>query len=251
MKTGILLHVYHLEVLGWEALVWGDPALDQLGTLTKFVDCLLDIPASDEVFSIIYSGPSQKDGMAEGVYARQFLLDHIDHLGDFPRLRHKLERLSTEEHRIVMERVRGLVAGPVIKNTRAELENGAVYFAERGVQRVLQIAAASHAPRCVKLQAVVRAAGLIPQDQQWFLVPSETCFNGGEPSDVVILEPPHRADDPVLGIHPSLPQTLLRYQYEITGQYRRDAMLKIAQVVADVAAEQARAAASDSSVLQP
>ena len=125
----------------------------------------------------------------------------------------------------------------------AEIENAARYFEERGIRKVLQIAAASHGPRCAKLQSAVRSAGAIPKSQQWFMAVSDTCFNGSKPTDVSIVEPPHRADDPLLGIHPSMPGILEHFYYDLQGQYRRDALLKIDQVVADVLAEQTKSSA--------
>ncbi|HSX06000.1 MAG TPA: hypothetical protein VLF69_06030 [Candidatus Saccharimonadales bacterium] len=241
-KTGVLLHVYHLGTLGWEELVWGDPAEDRLGTLTKFADCLLGIPAADEVDAIIYSGPSEKDGLSEGAYARQFLVDHIDGLSDFPRLKRKLDALSWAERAVFTERINGLVAGPQLTTagtTEAEIRAAAKRFAKAGVSRVLEIACVSHAPRCARSQALVRSEGLIPQEQAWFLVISETCWNHGEPLDVTILEPPHRADDPVYGLHPSLPQSLRTYQYELDHEHRREVVLKVAQLIANELADQA------------
>ena len=219
--------------------MWGDPAKDQLGTLTKFVDCLLDLPAGEEVFAVIYSGPSEKNGMMEGVYTKRFLVQRLDELRNFPRLRKKLDRLSVDEHQLFLERVHGLHTGHLLRNTMDELESAAAYFSDKGVSKVLQIAAASHAPRCIKLQALVRSEGLLSKDQQWFMVASDTCFNGGNPSEVVILEPAHRADDPMYGVHPSLPEVLRRYQYDLDATSRRDALLKIGQVVADELAAQA------------
>ncbi|HSX30514.1 MAG TPA: hypothetical protein VLE99_01210 [Candidatus Saccharimonadales bacterium] len=247
-KIGVLLHVYHLGTLGWEELVWGDPAQDRLGTLTKFVDCLLGIPPGDDVTSIIYSGPSEKDGLTEGAYARQFLLDHTESLSNFPCLKRKLDALSANERSVFTQRLNALVAGPRLKTagtTEEEVRMAAKRFAKIGAHRVLEIAAVSHAPRCIRSQALVRSEGLIPSDQAWFLTISETCWNHGEPLDVAILEPPHRADDPVYGLHPSLPQSLRRYQYELNAEHRREVVLKVGLLIADEVADQAKTELTD------
>jgi len=247
VKTGILLHTYYLEILGWEELVWGIPAQDKLGTLTKLADCLLDIPADEEVVSIIYDGPSNKDGMGEGYYTKQYLVDHFEEMRDFPRLRQKIERLSPDEYQVFAGRIAGLTVGHAIRNTRQEIIDGAVHFAEAGVHRVLEIAAASHAPRCVKEQAVVRENGLLPSDQQWLLVPSETCFAGGSAADVLIREPAHRADDPLLDVHPSLSEVMERFQYDLGKDQHVEAVRRFDEVVTNLAAERVPAEA----VLEP
>lgn len=235
VKIGILVHVYHLEVLGWEKVVWGDPARDALGTLTRFADRLLDIPADEQVTSIMYSGPSSKDGLREGEYAKQYLVDRIEKLRDFSRLRRKIERLSPQEYQMFVGRIRGLTLGHNIRNTMHEIESAATYFRNEGADKVLQIASATHAPRCVQLQVAAREAGLIDADQQWFVMASETCFAGGSALDIVIREPAHRGDDPLLGIHPNLPEILRRYQYELSPADRVEALRRFDRIVTELA----------------
>lgn len=201
-NVGILLHVYHLETNDWEKLVWGDPDKDELGTLTKFAECLLDIPASESVASIIYSGPSHKDGLTEGEYTRRYLFDRLDRLIEFPCLKRKIEALESEEYQQFMERLRGLHYGSVIKNTVEEVSYGAAYFKSLGVSRVIQVAAVSHAPRCLKAQALARQEKRIPREQQWYVVPSETYHAGTKLDDIVILEAPSRGDDPLKSARP-------------------------------------------------
>jgi hypothetical protein len=208
-RIGILLHVYHLEALGWERLVWGDPTTDELGTGTKLIDCLLDIPPSDTVTIIIYSGPSQKDGLTEGAYTKKFLLDRLASVQDFPRLGAKLAALPEGGYEQFVQRMQMMNLGPVIKNTAAELEYAAELFQD--CSKVFQIASASHAPRCLLAQITTRQNGNIPKNQPWYIVPSDICFSGTTASDVVILEPPHRGDDPMLGITPKLVDVIKPY----------------------------------------
>ena len=223
--------------------MWGDPERDRLGTLPKLADCLLDIPAGETVFAIIYDGPSNKDGLGEGHYTKRYLVDRIELLQEFPRLRQKIERLSSEEYKVFVERLQGLTVGHAIQNTKQEITNGAVHFAEAGARKVLEIAAASHAPRCIKEQAVARENGLLPSDQQWFLVAGETCFAGGSAADVLIREPAHRADDPLLGVHPGLADVLERFQYDLSKDRHVEAVRRFDEVVTELAAEPAPAEA--------
>jgi len=210
-KLGILLHVYHLGAAEWERLVWGDPAADELGTGTRYVECLLDIPADQTVVSIVYSGPSQKNGLIEGAYTKQYIIDRLDTLGAFPRLKWKLDQLTEAEYALFVERVHGMVVGPVIKNTLAELENAAVFFREEGVGQVIQVAAATHAPRCLRDQLTLRHNGVIDKNQRWYMAAADRSFSGATPADVVIAEPLHRPDDAMRGVSPSWSELLKLY----------------------------------------
>lgn len=211
-RTGILLHVYHLEAEGWEELVWGDPSADRLGTLARFAETLIRIPPEETVGSVIFSGPSSRDGLTEGAYARQFLLDHVDGLLDFPTLRRSIEALTADGYHLFIQRMEGLVAGPVITNTKDEVGHAAAYFRENfAADQVYQIAAASHAPRCLKNQIAARHEGLIPKDQPWYIIPSDTCYADIGVEDVVILEPPHRGDDPMTSYRPRISEVMAPY----------------------------------------
>lgn len=208
-RTGILLHVYHLEALEWERLVWGDPATDELGTGTKLIECLLDIPLGQDVQVVIYSGPSQKDNLTEGAYTKKFLLDRLATIQDFPRLQAKLDALPDGAYEVFTQRMQAITLGPVIANTTAEVRQAAALFA--GCDQVFQIAIANHAPRCLLAQVAARQAGTIPKHQQWYVLPSDICFAGTSPHDVVVLEPPHRGDDPMLGVTPKLVDVIKPY----------------------------------------
>lgn len=216
MATGILLHVYHLKTPGWQTLVWGNSKKDQLGTLTKFADCLLGIPAYETVESIVYSGPSTKGDLTEGAYARQYLVDRIDQLAGFFRLKQKIDRLSKAEYQQFIKRIHGLVTGPVIKNTSAEVNEAAHYFTTKRCTKIIQIASASHGPRCVQEQALAREKGIIPKEQQWHTILSETNHAGQSVGDVVIIEQPSRGDDPLMTFTPTLGE-LIKPFYSLTA----------------------------------
>lgn len=212
-KIGILLHVYHLETTSWEEMVWGHPETDELGTGTKFVECLLHIPSHEEVVSVVYSGPSQKDGMTEGAYTKKFIVDRIGRLEEFPRLKKQIAALSSEDYDLLVKRINDLVVGPVIKNTVGELEQGAAFFRQQKADMVIQVAAATHAPRCLRDQVVARYEGWIEQCQYWVVTASDVNYHDVTPHDVVIAEPLHRHDNPLFGYHPSWVEVTKRYPH--------------------------------------
>lgn len=210
-KTGILLHVYHLDCDGWERLVWGEPAHGNLGVGTKLLESLLTTIPNEEVKVVLYSGPSTKNGLSEGEYTYRFLLDRLDRMTEFPQLRTKYNELSPEAVKIFNERVSKITLGKEIENTYDEILHAADEFQAWGADRVIHIAAASHAPRCIQLQAAVREAGLIPAGQQWFTVSSDLSFAGRSARDTVVIEPPHRPDDPLIGFEPTIASVLRGY----------------------------------------
>lgn len=224
MKIGILIHVYHLGAQDWKGLIWGDPATDRLGTMPTFAELLLRIPKGDTLQSIIYSGPSSQDGLTEGAYARQYLLDHYEQLPVFSRLSH-IQELTPSARSVFDKRIHGLLAGPVIKNTEDELTEAAIYLSD--CDMVYYIAAASHAPRCLQIQLRLRALGTIRASQPWYLVPSETCFAGTTMYDLVIVEPPHRGDDPMLLFKPQLAEAIRPY-FTMTPEAKQQFIRSIA-----------------------
>src|SRR5581483_6974399 len=98
VRAGLFVHVYHLGANQWEKLVWGEPNKALLGSLPKLVQLLLtEAPCEPITDIIIFSGPSHKDGLTEGEYAKQYLLDHFSELSTFPQLKSLFEQQSVEQ----------------------------------------------------------------------------------------------------------------------------------------------------------
>ena len=220
-KVGVLLHVYHLQSRDWERLVWGEPELDQAGTGAKLFEFLLDESPQHEVMTVVYSGPSVRDGLGEGAYTKQFLLSKLDKLGEFPRFRRRLEHMSDQDLAAFRARVEAILLGETIANTLAEVASAAKLFEAGRMDRVVHIAAASHAPRCILIQADARQKGLIPLAQPWLTLASDISFAGRDAADTLVLEPPHRADDPLLDFAPTLPQVLKPYSYTLSPEQKK------------------------------
>lgn len=212
IKTGVLVHVYYLEA-GWEALAWGDPAKAIMGTLPKLVQLLLVENDNEPITDIVmYTGPSRRNGLNEGEYGKKFLLDHFDQLPDFPQLKPLLEKVTDEQRQALRQKLEERISTrEQLINSADEVLNAANYFQTQGITKVFQIAAASHAPRCIQLQAIVRYNRQIPPEQFWFTIAADTTYRNTTPADVVVAEPPHRGDDPALGVHPSITDVLKQY----------------------------------------
>jgi len=226
MKTGILLHVYNLYSEDWERLVWGDPESDELGVGATLFEYLLTEPAETSMYTILYNGPSSKQGLSEGEYTLRYLRDKQDHITDFPKLRSLYNVASPKQRAIFAERVAAIRVGEPIADTYDEIYRAAVHFQRLGVTRVAHIAAATHAPRCIQLQTKVREDGFIPADQLWCTVASDRSFAGRKASDVVVVEPPHRADDPLLHYTPTL-ASLVRQYFGLTPKAKKQFIANI------------------------
>lgn len=230
IKTGVLMHVNYLQP-GWEALAWGDPKKALMGTLPKLVQLLLVEDSREPITDILmYTGPSRKDGLTEGEYSKKYLLDHFDQLKNFPQLRPLLEKLSYEESKAFKAQLDKIIyPKEQLINSADEVLNAAHYFEEHGITKVYQLAIASHAPRCIQLQALVRYRHQIPSEQFWYTIAADTTFENTAPNDVIVAEPPHRGDDPALGVHPSITDLLKQY-YKLPYEARQP-FLKAVELV--------------------
>jgi hypothetical protein len=211
-KVGILVHCRHLETIAWEELVFGIPEQDRLGDLSTLARVILSLEPSEELASIVIGcGPSWKDGLNEGDYTKQFLLDNFDRLHEFPRLAPLIENLNDEQLQGFRTALEAIIVTHEIKNTVDEIETAAAIFAEKSVSKVVQICAASHASRCIKEQAVARSHGAIDKNQLWQTVATEMCYDSTTPEDVCVIEPLHRRDQPMTFVRPGLSEVMVPY----------------------------------------
>lgn len=211
-KLGILVHCRHLETVAWEELVFGIPAEDKLGDLAMLVLVILRLEPTEQVERIVIGrGPSWRDGLNEGEYTKQFLLDNFNRLREFPRLRPLLDELSDEQSADLRALFENIVITAEIKNTVAEIEAAAKLFTEKEVSKVVQISAASHASRCIKEQAVARSHGTIPKNQLWQTVATDMPYHDTKPEDVAVIEPLHRRDQPMTFVRPGMSEVIAPY----------------------------------------
>lgn len=227
-KTGVLVHVRHPETIGWTKLVWGVPAEDRLGDLLKLTELLLREAPTEPVEAIVMGTTSAtKNGLLEGEYTKKYLLDHFDELWQFDRLKKLLNKLSKDQISKLKDRFASIIVTPIVKNTKEEIQEASRIFKEHDVRKVIQVSAASHGPRCIQLQAAARADGLIAADQLWFVAVTDMCFQDSSPGDTMIIEVPHRGDDPLTQFSPTLPQALKPFYYNLDFKHKKQLILMI------------------------
>lgn len=220
-KVGILVHGRHLDAKGWHDLAWGVPEEDSLGSLPKAIDLLLDEAECEPVDAIVFgNGPSFIKDVTEGEYGKRYLMERLGELRQFPRLAAKLDEAALTGLKKRLDDI--VIVAPRTARTIDEITSAAKIFEERGVTKVLQVTAASHAPRCVQIQSAARFQGLLPGKQQWFVVADDRCYVGADPFSTLVMEIPHRGDDPLMGFTPSLPEVLRSYQYGLSGEQKKE-----------------------------
>ena len=83
MKVGILVHGPHLQAKGWDNLAWGQ-APSMMGRIPKAMQMFYKLGAEVIFFG---TGASERDGIKEGQYMLNTLLERRHQLGEFDALK--------------------------------------------------------------------------------------------------------------------------------------------------------------------
>lgn len=186
MKTGVLVHGFHLQAPNWKNIVWGEPPYF-LGRVPKGMSVAL---LEGNVDIIVFgTGASEKDGKKEAEYTRDYLLEHFYELAEFEvfwGFHHFLEA------KIRIERI--LRVEIQSQNTAQEVQFAGRMFREVGVERIILVSSPAHISRCLR-DALVNIKGV----SDISAMPSQTSW--ADPAEVVIVEPSHRPDQPKTNLH--------------------------------------------------
>lgn len=190
MRVGILVHGLFLQAKEWEDIVWGNAS--KPGSLPKAIEVMLRFGLANIGHVVFGTGASEKDGLKEAEYTRRELANNL--LRAIPD--RTLSRLELHQ---IQELLAKATLEMAAKNTAEEVAAAAQHFATHCCDLVVYVpTCASHGARCYKTYQQVRAHGLIPEGQMWLAADPATTFANSKIDDVAIVEPPHRADDPML-----------------------------------------------------
>lgn len=196
-RVGILVHGRHLGTKDWELLVWGESDRGKLGSIPKACEVFVQLGRELEPVVVFGTGASERDGIKESVFTKQFLRDHVARLFEFSRLK----ELSATAGFVAADFVRladSIICETESLNTLQEVENASEIFLTHGVETIYHVTCSTHAPRCLLSVLQVRAAGKL-HGQTWYTVADDMTFSGLPiERSVVVLEEPHRPDDPTL-----------------------------------------------------
>ena len=188
--TGILVHGCHLKAKEWERIVWGEPP-HLLGRIPTAILLAIRTRAKMVIFG---TGASQtEDGVKEGQVILNLLEERWDSLLDFTVLQ---EMKSASNWLNKQGFLKICVAETESQNTVDEVRNAGHLFTENGFDRICLISSPTHLPRCLvnAMQVFTKTSELQHLMRGLFAHPSDTCYAGASPDDIVVLEPNHRGD---------------------------------------------------------
>jgi DUF218 domain len=157
-----------------------------------------------------------KRSMKEGEYTLDFLLHHFGELADFPAFaKVDLEALRQQVERTARAASRS-------QNTREEVTEAAELFLENGIERMILVSSPTHISRCVRdAYTALEDLRFDRLRHQLFATPSDSSYLGSRAEDVVIFEPPHRADRHSAPIHLNVSRILRIPPAELGGFLQR------------------------------
>lgn len=227
-RIGILVHGFNTLAKGWDLTVWGDHEHDKMGRIPQALAVLsmfkLLISSAENTSNRIAavaddtkaavalllwgSGvPSIHAGKNEGKFTMDVMLERFKLLRSFSYF----NKMSAAE----MDKLESLVINVSTTedgstNTVTEIEMAFRRFERVGVNVIVLVSSATHAPRCLRDASKVLENWKTESDHdgdvpctdkghfkriQWspllFVSPAATCFEGCFAGDVVIAEPPH------------------------------------------------------------
>lgn len=219
IRTGVLIHGRHLQAQEWERLVWGEPP-DLLGSVPRGILVAMEEDAKIVVFG---TGASEKDGKKEAVYTMDFMWDNFSRLAEFTAFRGRdLTFLKKRMMEISVCETRS-------QNTAEEVKFAGEFFIVRDVEKVVLVSSPTHLARCFQTAYAVFETDekLASLSRNLFATPSDTCYAGSKVSDVLILEPPHRGDDPLLKLPKALqPHRLIRRLFGLNTPQSKTSFLE-------------------------
>lgn len=202
MRTAVIVHGLHLQAQNWFEIAFGK--LEQgklkkgkLGRIPAGIMAALDYGAELVIWS---TGASQKDGLLEAEYTHKTAIEHIDVLTTF----FEEETLYTpaEVQSVLHERS---TFDTTSQNTVEELRNITSFCEGRDIEQLVMVSSPTHMARCFQEYMNVRYER--PDLRlRLALASADTCYKGSVPSDVIIVEPPHRGDRPSVPFHKTVRQ---------------------------------------------
>ena len=214
-------------------MVWGGDDPHKLGTLPTAVLTMLEEGPDAIALLIIGSGGSHgPDGSSEADITKRLFLDRFGELDRFPAIRNHPDWSGGNREKI-LKIVQGAVTDVHTINTTEEIASAALVFAAHRITRVRHITGASHGPRCQQLQSSARESGIIPAGQHWELVVDDIPYPGTSAADTLVMEEPHRLDDPLQQVpdHLRPAQLFRKFYYVIPRDRRRDFLEDVSRLM--------------------
>ena len=232
MKTGVLVHGCNLNIENWRHVAWGDPP-GQLGRIPQGILVAHQFQADTIVFG---TGASSKEfrlgrhangaksdddsnadrKLLEAEYSLEYLRQYFDSLRSFDAFKESIPEVASEQGwaKFRESSLSRIVLDIESQNTIEEIKAAAEVFLAADIEQVILVSSPSHVVRCLRDATSIfasdqRLAGL---QHRILASPSITCYEGTVPSDVVVVEPPHRPDRHVVPTHRRIQRMLTLQQ---------------------------------------
>lgn len=180
LRTGVLVHGCHLQAKAWDNIIWGQPP-NRMGRVPYAVLLAIEEGAHTMIFG---SGASKHhDGTLEGQYILNLLLSKFQELKVF----HAFKDVDLVAAATFIKSI--AIADTLSKSTKEELQHAHSHFHRLNIKRIFLVSSPTHMPR------VLRDAAVQYNGPRIYGAPCQTNYANSSPSDVQIIEPPHRGDD--------------------------------------------------------
>lgn len=178
MKTCIVIHGCDLRVTNWEQIIWGDPNNGMFGR----VPLALKLWAECGVGTLLHwgTGASAKDGFSESEYTYQYAIRNAGSLEQF---------MGHDSYEIEAMLQPCSIFDTVSLNTKDELRS---VFSIDSISRMVLVSSPTHISRCLRDATALRLS--TQRNIRITAEVSDTSYAESKPEDVLIIEPPHRAD---------------------------------------------------------
>ena len=183
MKTAVAVHGCHVGAVDWESIVWGDPKHGVYGRAATAISLAWENSAEMLSFS---TGASERDGRREAERIYELARSRLDELFGGP-----VKGLDTAW----LEKI--AVIDVESQNTADEMRYLGQSCTEREIEKLFLVSSPWHIMRCLKEALAYQAVGGFAGMHIYTLASDDSSddLNAG---NVVVLEPPHRGDDPML-----------------------------------------------------
>ena len=213
MKTVVLIHGRHLQTRGWETLVWGDGSIIGAGPLG------INIALEKGAQLIFGTGASEKDGLKECAYTRDFLMRNIPHLKIFPEFSDFYYFSPTMMYFEIGDLLGKAHLDSASTDTVSEVKNAVIYAQENGAKELITVTSPFHYARCASVVGRLLEDGFDFGNVVPMVVSGKSSTAECRASTTVILEHPHRGDDPMVD-SPVAPHQVFPRMFKLPPQER-------------------------------
>jgi hypothetical protein len=186
-NTAVLIHGCHVGAKNWHNIVIGDLP-SAVGRATFGLEIAVDVNANLIIWG---TGASECKGKKEA----QLLFEEatIKYVGDVLAYLNRNYQKIDSVHELAMYVASRSVFDIESQNTKEEIAHAARIALDNDIHIIIQVSSPTHIARCFQESINWKVRN---PDEKCIFIPfeSDTCYANSTADEVVIIEPPHRAD---------------------------------------------------------